>query len=906
MEKLLTDHGRLKARLDRLEARRKSQSLDMEGLEALVEACFRLGIHPQSDPGEAVPLLLQAHRLDGANPKYAYHLARIFYNGADFDRASKWLETAIVLCPTSHRLWAHVSLLQRDLNAQYRGLHEYEPDDLKTNATRIANAIREGQDSFSAADLRFKPRRSLAAIEADARRNGRKGPSFRDRPHRAYLKDRLANQPDKFASAHRMIDSGHCRWSGVFDLTAEEMLEAQPSNRTLEQLLPLLTYAARMAHGRKGGVSAFVILGVEMLVCGYPVEPVQFLRRSLPARLSLPSLTLLDHVCDLFQATPETVPDLLAESLSQKRIPLMLAALIHHRRVLAPRFLELRVSSKYKRGRTLLGLARGSAPVDDEQKEQQKKEAANLSSAIRLAGKAFAPKPVKKPQASAAYDAVAMPVDKVLAGYKRLAEKSKTLMRVHKGLRQTVVGLNKSDHLSPSQVLAELMAADEIRRKLATLTEKFGHMLDTVLSASFDLDQKDLPGNFSAATQSCRDAINAILYGPDLSRTIQARQAALGPGVTPAILPPEAPLSEMIDRLENFFIDGVDSHLDLKAEFEALESTAKTLHADKSRALILLKKTLVPQAKAADTPDLLKQAQADKEAIEALVKAFSKASHTGARQLDEIVKAVAATKNVDLIPVFDKRLENCRQQTRDLGVLGNFKKMVSGMTKQLAAAKAPAGGTAKTELNELLTRALQAYQEKVFAPPADASNEATAAPMAPLENELNRLPKTIEANAPKPNQIESTPRQKTQRPDETMAALEYDLDAFKKLVDDHFAETAALFDPFGNLRSLPDLEDLYGSLLNHQARILAGLGHRRQARKLWHRLSVQDRLNTAALKNVAICDTFTEDVGRALAAWRTYIETLHFIAIARGNPVPGALERAEFHHQFGGASHLRT
>jgi tetratricopeptide (TPR) repeat protein len=140
-----------------------------------------------------------------------------------------------------------------------------------------------------------------------------------------------------------------------------------------------------------------------------------------------------------------------------------------------------------------------------------------------------------------------------------------------------------------------------------------------------------------------------------------------------------------------------------------------------------------------------------------------------------------------------------------------------------------------------------------------------------------------------------------ENPEKAIHDLEENLNAFKSLVDRYFTETEALFAPLITFQKSSATEALYTSLLDRQAHILARLGYRRQARRLWNRLTLEDRLNTMALKNVAVCDTFENDVSRTLTSWRAYVEALYFIAIARGNPAHGAQERADFHHQFAGA-----
>ena len=113
---LETDPRTLRAKLRALEAARAT-GLDDVRLEALAEACFRIALHPGTAPVEAIQLLQRAAACDPANPKPAYHLARLYFVHDELGMAGQWLQRAFLLCPTSHRIWVHVSLLQRKFPA---------------------------------------------------------------------------------------------------------------------------------------------------------------------------------------------------------------------------------------------------------------------------------------------------------------------------------------------------------------------------------------------------------------------------------------------------------------------------------------------------------------------------------------------------------------------------------------------------------------------------------------------------------------------------------------------------------------------------------------------------------------------------------------------------------------------
>ncbi|WP_344840401.1 tetratricopeptide repeat protein [Nonomuraea dietziae] len=99
--------------------------LSDEELDALVEASFRLGVHPDTPPAEAIALLRRAHHLDVDNPKHAYHLGRLYLAHERFEQAALWLELAARLAPGSHRVWAHLSVLERWLDLREKGQQGY-------------------------------------------------------------------------------------------------------------------------------------------------------------------------------------------------------------------------------------------------------------------------------------------------------------------------------------------------------------------------------------------------------------------------------------------------------------------------------------------------------------------------------------------------------------------------------------------------------------------------------------------------------------------------------------------------------------------------------------------------------------------------------------------------------------
>jgi tetratricopeptide (TPR) repeat protein len=352
------------------ELRQRATRGDIEATEAMVEAFFRIALHPDMPGSESIEWLLKAMRIDGANPRYPYHIARICLIEGDLDGAAKWLKETNRHCKTSHRLWTHVSILQQELNSRYKGQKDYEPDGLKLRADAITQAIKEGRDHFADDWISFVPPKSLAALEEEARRTRETGGDH-DRESKkvtrvnfetAHTENLLATSAH---SAHR-TGIGDCRWSGVIDLEIERLLEDEPSNRGRDRILPLLENVVKLSREREGGDTRFVILAVQWLLCGYPVASVR--RLIAESRGQSEAIFMLESVCRLFQTPLESIAGRLSSCLERNEIPPLIAALIHHRRLLW-RPVTFQSAYAYLAARQLIGLI-GTKACDPETIEQ--------------------------------------------------------------------------------------------------------------------------------------------------------------------------------------------------------------------------------------------------------------------------------------------------------------------------------------------------------------------------------------------------------------------------------------------------------------------------------------------------------------------------------------------------------
>ncbi|MCH0572755.1 hypothetical protein I3F60_26525 [Streptomyces sp. MUM 136J] len=262
-------------------------------LDAAVEGFFRIGVHPGTDPRTALVLLVRAHRLDSANPKHPYHVGLLYLRHGLPEAAARWLTAAASLAPANHRVWAHLSLVHRQLDENAAG----RSGEHRARAESIAGAIREGRDDFA---------------PEDGEGGGNSGVN---------------------GSVLPLLRPGECRWSGIFDMAADNRLRDRTTTRTRDALAEELESVAALSERRGGGTAAFTVLAVQWMVYGYPAATVRRLAKQLPPDDG-PAARLLGLVCDLFETDRAELPARLAACLAEGLLPELLTALIHRRRLL--------------------------------------------------------------------------------------------------------------------------------------------------------------------------------------------------------------------------------------------------------------------------------------------------------------------------------------------------------------------------------------------------------------------------------------------------------------------------------------------------------------------------------------------------------------------------------------------
>ncbi|MDX2543287.1 hypothetical protein ACOT81_43650 [Streptomyces sp. WI04-05B] len=264
----------------------EGERLTQGQLDAVVEAFFRIGVHPGTHPVTALNLLARAHRLDGANPKHPYHVGLLYLRHGRPEAAVRWLTAAATLSPVNHRVWAHLSLAYRGLDEQRSGTPGYDGEH-RARAEEIGATIRDGHDDF----------------------------------------DPEAGEPPL-----PLLRPGVCRWTGVHDMAADGRLRGRTAERTRDTLFSDLEAVAGLVDRRRGGAASFTVLAVQWMVYGYPPATVRRLMKLLPPDDGA-AAGLLSLVCDLFEADRGDLPARLAVCLSERSLPDVLVALIHRQRL---------------------------------------------------------------------------------------------------------------------------------------------------------------------------------------------------------------------------------------------------------------------------------------------------------------------------------------------------------------------------------------------------------------------------------------------------------------------------------------------------------------------------------------------------------------------------------------------
>jgi tetratricopeptide (TPR) repeat protein len=654
MPKVLADVAALKKRLDRLEEARKTRRLSGEELAAMAECSFRLAVHPSADSRRAFDLMQQAIRLDPANPKFAYHLARLLLVHGELDRAGEWLRAAQRLCPTSHRIWTHISLLQKELNDRYISKKEYEQDGLRNRAAAVLARVKEGKDQIDEPLLGLQPPRiephGGAKPASDLSSNGGSGAPMQKRP-----------EPP--AVIERMLDPGRCRWSGIHDLKAEDLLESAASEGWRNKLREPMEQVAALAPGRHGGHAGFVILAVEWLIAGYSPE---FVRRLRPADMDpgSASASLIETACRLMEASAEELPGLLAGCLERQEIPPLLAAAIHHRRLLRPELKLDALPLAYRFARKLSAAAKpGEPPSGDAIKEH----IADLKSAAKELD--LAPlAPIPDFPAPREQKVCASPAEHI-AQLRARAGEIQSRLDTHQARLKELLPAPKAD-LSQDG----LIEANRIRmyvNSVSKLCQDALKEIDEIRQAG-TLPSEELAGELDRVQEALRDLPARI--GPF------RRQLRNVPEVT---VPPE-PDSQAAPRGEDAAASPADRLAALKAAAAEIQAGARAHYARL--------KELLPTPKT----ELTAEIRAEAGRIRALANAIPDRCRDALGEADKL-RQEGSLGSVDAVQELDRVVEDLRDVGAQLGPIRRLLQRVPEETPQSEAAR-PAEGLPALEL----------------------------------------------------------------------------------------------------------------------------------------------------------------------------------------------------------------
>ncbi len=839
MHDIVRDRTRLLRRSAELESRIRQSDGDPAVHEALAEVCFRLALLRGAAPRESVALLRRAIRLDGTNPKHAYALARLYLAHGDLDRAAAWLRRCVAICPTSHRVWTHVALVQHELNLRYRGNDQFDPDDLRRRAIEVLDRVRRGRDTFPERVLAFRPRQSAKARAAlaDARERG----AAADALAVAEVAEPAAPRVD-LAAVTRYADPRICRWSGAADVPLEQKIAGTPSEQSCRQARPLLQQAARTAADRTGGTAGFAVLAVQWCVAGFPPETVAALRLLFPPSGASESLRLVDIVSRCFRERPAKAPALIADALSRDVIPPMLAALLHHRCVLW-QGVDVRLVVRYRAGRRWLersGKSSASAGRADEIRRGLDQAAASLEPK---------PRPVlADPAASAPRPA---------------GDRAAALASVEDAVTRLSACRGTASRRATGPVVSvELQAWTAVAQALDGAAERASSRLDDVIAGAYAPSAGPPSDDFASRCARARRALNGMLYlapfaPPEARRAdedvapgavARTELAALEQGAA-AILSvaaagaADAPASQLA-ALE---AESVECKSRLDADWTRLESHAK------AKAVVGLSEAAIAECHEISqyVEDFAKRGDASLRRIADLRSTGKLRDWSGQERKDAERPGVRALPRSEV-----ERLADVESAFRALlSSPGRFRRRLASLS---LPKKAPAATTAAGP-----------GADKAAGPGEAKASEPAVAGGADGEGP---------------------------------AGVERALAVLEKAIARRFDAALSTFDAYTS-RQLDSsaLGALQWSVRARQAEAMYRIGREAAARAIWSRMRREARNCPEILRNVAVSLTGQPEMGRELGAWRDYAESLYHLDGVDASPRTRARERADFHRSFGSA-----
>jgi len=870
---LLSDPPRLRNAQKQLLQLQCEGRRELTRLVTLAECNFRMAVHAETDSPEAIDLLREAVRIDGSNPKYAYHLGRVYFLRGEFVPAARWFRLACCLVPTSHRIWAHVSVLLREMNSFYYGDERYEANVLRERSNAIAQAIQAGEDHIDPDLLDFVPPRSRADLER-AEREGR----CHEMDHS------MKNQTGEMrpsARVSRYLNARQCRWSGIDHLFVEQTLESRATQNNVSLLAPVLQRLVDDSIAEPGRPAAIVILCIQWLVRGFPVTTVRRVTTTLPA--TLVSTQLLDLVCQIFEAPVDETPRRVAAAIDAGRMPPSLGALIHRERLLWHP-LEYRSLGAYraacralvkkKQSREASGAATEAETRDDEE---------TLHDLLRRVERGITGMTETRPKVLR--DEIAKPdtadranADSVVQQLQAIELRVNTLVNLKEQsfrLIKEELEAASIDLAQPSvhaQAIAARRIAEELTGGLAEATQSGLEQCQMLNKSVANLGGEQLPHDFAARCEECVSKLQSVSnlgkFAKVLKR-IDKRLAAAEATAPEETVEAAAEWSVLLSILQSACSEETSDSAPVATTSDRIgqwleESSQLKAETDEDWSFIRECESRWKAKKITDE---------EQTRIIDMRRRFDQSLTTSGQQIE----AIARLRQSGTVEEGDIHLlDQAEQQYRKLlQVQGKFQKKFS-------------------KLPELQQRAAIATPPTTVAPTPSADESSSEPANEP--GTTNEAAVTAEGKA---NRNEPP----LPKPLEEMTAAErlhFAIGRTNWLLRQMYVTARKTLDAYPTwIRSLPSFESLERRILAREAETLYRLGRIQAARRIWNGLLRLNRLHSEALRNIAVCDTVQGDVGRSLASWREYVELLYFYDVLEGTPNAHAAERAEFHRALG-------
>ena len=676
--------------------------LDTEQWEALVEGWFRLAIDPGTPFDDAVRLLAKCLHRDGSNPKFAYHLGRLFYTRGRLSEATKWIRTACYLSPTSHRIWSHACLLHWELNEQYANSSKHEPDSLRKRAKAIADKIQNGEEPDDACLVDFVPEESLAEKE----RRERAGVHNRSTPeteNKSNGRPSGSSANGRWRQTRRLLDANRLRWSGIRDLVVEDGLQGEARQSIVRGLMQQLQDVASDSRRRRGGFAAFAILAAQWVLSGYPTQTIRRLLGDLDlseSEQSLPSVRMITCLCDIYEADEPEDLVRLSDAAASGELPLLMIALIHRRRILW-RPMESKDLSAYRRARHVLA----NMKLADEQRHDLEHPAADAAARLeRLTAQQVGDPPraiddwIPEPPdgsareeddrlAGAAPEQVLESLEGALSVFDRVKRELLEILR-----QQIVPDASSDDPDEAGQAAANLAVLQELLQILQQAEEKCSQRLIQLNALCEEIGAESAPHDFPARTEQLKAGLATLTSLGTARRLVKRAESRLSAADSQGQLPPKEPTPEVDEKRSSVVaaLASLDAPApagsDPTALLEQLETAAEELDAVRLTTIESVRGDIL-DATQSDDPARQSQAAADVTVVTEILQLLEQVGHLGTQRFADLLDAMRSQGQAQLPPMLTERSEELKARLTSLGSLGSAKRQLKKVVSRLAVAR---------------------------------------------------------------------------------------------------------------------------------------------------------------------------------------------------------------------------